>query len=366
MKKYIFILLICIFTALPNLASNTLQSNDILQMETVTEKNIHFLFDAKYLLKEDYNYYLAGGKTVYGILLAVLDKTNTTNYKYKDVNIKYLEIMQSKIENVAINQIESEPLYIEDKDYIHLTNDVKKIINSFNLLLEDKNQYLNDVISNFNSKITYWNNEYNENKTNMAKIKKIQEDVYDEYNSNKNYINNYKPSKTSQEIYDKIVEMNTSLLDLSNKLNGAGYNYEKQKYLNWAKRNNKKIVCGTLSEFVYSPYATPKISCIYTHVPSVDFPLKIEQALKGGVLVTGDYTLGYISTMKNIFIQTSKQFVSNQWLKEPLVVEYTGNFDYITVLGAPQSVWKFYRYGENEIKNNFDIPGEKLYFYHPY
>lgn len=118
----------------------------------------------------------------------------------------------------------------------------------------------------------------------------------------------------------------------------------------------KEKISGSLSDFVYLPYATPKQGAIYIHNPQVDYPLQVVQALKGGVLINGDFNVSH-NQMKNIYVQTTKQYVTGQWLSEPIIVKFIGTMDYTSLVGN-QRVWKFYKYGKAEIEKNvdFDIP----------
>jgi len=141
------------------------------------------------------------------------------------------------------------------------------------------------------------------------------------------------------------------------------YEYEKKKYNDWAKRNNKKVIKGALEQFVYYAYNTPQ-NGLYTHNPRKNFYLKVLQSVPGGIILTGSYSIGTYN-VNPIFLQTSKKFADGQIILEPIVAEFKGYFDYTTVLGAKKRILKFYRYGENEIKNTFNIPGQPFYFYSP-
>ena len=120
----------------------------------------------------------------------------------------------------------------------------------------------------------------------------------------------------------------------------------------------KEHICGSLESFVYNPRVnSPQAGCLYNYDPySSNLILKVQQVINGGVLVTGDnnYYGGYFPETKTIFVQTSKQFVDDQWMKEKEIVKYMGVYSYTTVLGARKSVYKFYRYGKNEYEKYVD------------
>lgn len=140
------------------------------------------------------------------------------------------------------------------------------------------------------------------------------------------------------------------------------FNYEKNKTINYMKKNGKKLDGGDIATFIYiASYYNPTTSHIYDY-NSVSHPLYICQVLKNGVMVRGNYTLGYNSTMANIFIQTNRKYAANQGLKRNTYYAYTGIMHYKTAFGVPNAVWKFRELSQTEVKNNFTV-NYKLYFY---
>lgn len=122
----------------------------------------------------------------------------------------------------------------------------------------------------------------------------------------------------------------------------------------------KERICGSLSTYVYIQNANPpQVGCLYAYNPydrMTPFTLRVQQVINGGILVSADtnYYGSYFSNPKTIFIQTSKQFVDDQLMRDKEIVKYMGVYDYITVLGARKRVYKFYRYGKYEIEKNVD------------
>ena len=122
----------------------------------------------------------------------------------------------------------------------------------------------------------------------------------------------------------------------------------------------KERICGSLSTYVYMQNANPpKVGCLYAYNPydrMNPFTLRVKQVINGGILVSADtvYYGSYFSNPKTIFIQTSKQFVDDQLMRDKEIVKYMGVYDYITVLGARKRVYKFYRYGKYEIEKNVE------------
>ncbi len=129
----------------------------------------------------------------------------------------------------------------------------------------------------------------------------------------------------------------------------------------------KEQICGSLSTFVYMQNANPpKIGCLYAYNPydrMNPLTLRVKQVLNGGILVSADavYYGNYFENPKTIFIQTSKQFVDEQLMRDKEIVKYTGVYDYVTVLGARKRVYKFYRYGKYEIEKNVDTSSLENY-----
>lgn len=169
-------------------------------------------------------------------------------------------------------------------------------------------------------------------------------------------------------IYNDIKDLNNKLHKINNEIYSYSENYEKQKFISWAQQNNKKMIDGRLSNYVYyAQTPAPKLGFLYKHVPAGDFYLKVLQSVPGGVILTGEYMGPYGPTGDgSIFLQTSKLFADGQIIKEGIVAEYKGFYDYYTVLGVKKRIYKFYRLGETEIKNNFEIPEQPFYFYLPY
>lgn len=141
------------------------------------------------------------------------------------------------------------------------------------------------------------------------------------------------------------------------------YTYEKKKYNDWATRNGKKQIKGSLEEFVYNSFNNPVTNGLYTHNPVNNLFLKVLQTVPGGVILTGTYIGGNIYGVNLIYLQTTKPYADGQYIKEPIIAEFKGYYDYTTVLGVKKRIYKFYRYGQKEIDANFKIPGQPFYFY---
>lgn len=197
---------------------------------------------------------------------------------------------------------------------------------------------------------------------------------------NADYVNGAKPMEGNEYLtaiyehnppmYQAHIKMLDSIKDFDTKaqeVSEYSYNYEKQKYENWIAKNNKKRISGALETFVYGYGSSPVTGALYKHHPTQNLFLKVLQSVPGGVILTGSYRVGNgMYNINPIFLQTTKTFADGQYIREPLMAEFKGYYDYTTVLGARKRIYKFYRLGQKEIDANFNIPGQPFYFYQPY
>lgn len=358
----------------PNINKNIVSDNFLQQdfekkfIEQFKEKvSIIFLLDGNYLFTDDYNGYLNGGNSLYGDIINKISKLNNSNLPNKAVNLQYLKLVKNNIENTAKNQTSIETIVIPDNDFKLLDEDTKFYTNFNNVYAQnDKTIYLNVVTQGFNAQIDKWQEVFNKNKNNPKALKNL----YDEVEHEEEYIKQYLNAghAAQPEIENKLKEYKDVLNSTSYIIYKQGESYEKQKFYSWAKKNNKKLVAGRLSNYVYNAYApAPKLGYLYEHIPAGDFYLKVLQSMPGGVILTGEYMGPYGPVGHgSIFLQTSKQFADGKYILEPIIAEYKGYYDYYTVLGVKKRIYKFYRLGESEIKKNFEIPGQPFYFYTPY
>lgn len=313
------------------------------------------------------------------------------------INVLYLRAFEEKASNTAI-WATSQKISYNNKQYSgnELLEEIKNTDNQVEKLYQGYKNNPNDMKRNYElvklmgmskGKYTYF-------------IKTIESDVIDKayeiytdsYNLQKDR-NNIKFDNTltlnnpedavgfldkssfSIRLFDKIsmVKAHDEMIDLISKydtyakeVSTYSYKYEKKKYNEWAVRNGKKQIKGSLEEFIYNSYNTPVTNCLYTHDPINNLFLKVLQTVPGGVILSGTYIGSGISGVNLIYLQTTKSYTDGQYIKEPIIAEFRGYYDYTTVLGVRKRIYKFYRYGTNEIKSNFVIPGQPLYFYSNY
>lgn len=370
MKK-IIITLMLLFSCL-NIAQadNSMQVSyeQILMSKTPTWK----IMPAKFLVEDDYNGYLKNADTFYGDLLKELNKQKALNTVNSKLNAKYLDLCKKCFDNMYNNKT-SPKINIDNSEYSLLSEFTKVSVAFVNQMLSNEKISILVLRSFSYDYKKYINSKYLKNKNNMKNNKEIISAIENEIDSvnliykyllkNSNYIE-YNETISNDEFKQLFEDIKNDLELLSKEIYNYSYSYEQKKYDNWAIRNNKKKLVGRLSDAVYSPYFQVK-NGLYAHGAQFDYPLQVVQSLPNGVLLSGNVGLGGMN-MKTIFLVTSKKYVDGQWLNEPIVAEYKGTYDYTTVLGVNKRVYKFYRYGKNEIDNNFKIPNETLYFFKPY
>lgn len=187
----------------------------------------------------------------------------------------------------------------------------------------------------------------------------VSNDEFKIFKANNSNLEGFKFSSMVQEKLKAIDKINEEVSTYS-------YTYEHKKVANFLATHKRKKLCGQIANLVYMPAAgSPQIGCLYSYNLRVSFPLVVLQSTPNGILITGDYTIGYTNTMRNAFIQTNKRFVDNQILRDYGMYEYVGIMNYRNVLGGQNTVWKFRQLSMEEIRKNFDI-GNPLYFYQQY
>ena len=295
-------------------------------------------------------------------ILATSQKISYNNKRYSG------DELLEEIKNTD-NQVEK--LY---KGYKNNPNNMKQNYELVKLMGMSKGKYTyfiktieSDVI---NKAYEVYTDSYNSQKTrNNIKFDN------DLFNNPEDAVGFLDKSTFSLRLFDKnsMVKAHDEMIDLISKydtyakeVSTYSYKYEQKKYNEWAIRNGKKQIKGSLEGFVYNSYNTPVKNSLYTHDPINNLFLKVLQTVPGGVIISGTYIGGGISGVNLIYLQTTKPYADGQYIKEPIIAEFKGYYDYTTVLGARKRIYKFYRYGTNEIKSNFVIPGQPLYFYSNY
>lgn len=141
----LFILSLCLFMlSNPCFAGNVLQQQDELKfVQKRANDPIPIHYGKDYLIREDYYGYLNGKDSLYGEIVNTLDDMSKTNIPNKELNIKYLTLLKTKIETIVKLQNNSidnnmrlnaarQKIIIDDEDYKKLIKEVKELINISN------------------------------------------------------------------------------------------------------------------------------------------------------------------------------------------------------------------------------------------
>ena len=373
MKK-IFIYILVLFAILPCYAEinlNIFQKNkapDTYSLQKQKEAEfahnliqtpvLAIFMDMNYLIREDIDSYYNNQDSSYGYIVNLLKDCQNSKTQCSNADLKYLEILKSSWETAYKYNNTPNKIIIQNDEYSTLSENLIKQIAFYNFMFyADKTPYIPSVIPIVEKE-----------------VKELETDFINHKNNLSSLIKYYKKLKEAEEKYKRINSpylyqmgpWGDRLFKLVGEVRKYGYNFEKKTYMDWAKQNNKKLICGRLYQFIYSSAYTPKQGCLYEHVPQGDYTIQTLQSINGGVILTGDYRIGNgVYNINNIFLQTTKSFADGQYIAEPIIAEYKGYYDYYTVLGAKSRIYKFYRLGQNEIDKNFNMPGQ-FYFYQPY
>lgn len=145
MKRIILVILV-LFLALPCFAGNLMQQEYEAQFVNQMIKNGDVIpSDKAYMIKEDYYVYLRKGDSTYGLILNLIDKYQTSNIPNKDLNIRYLKLVKSKMDNVVAIKDTSldggkalktslSKIIIDDDDYKKLDKSIREGITAINVM----------------------------------------------------------------------------------------------------------------------------------------------------------------------------------------------------------------------------------------
>ena len=304
----------------------------------------------------------------------ILSKINEKAFATSSFGIKNCCIERNDISycgEAALKRYNDTEKQINDLYYIYKKHPTNMENNNklATVLLEAKGIYENDIniIQNTISRAyDLYKSSYEEQKKREKILdkdiskNKIVEPFYskDEYMEK---ISNSEPPFLILEYYNKIKDTAVKYDTMAYEVFKYSYKYEEKLYQ--ASKQGGRIALGSLSDFVYISRTQPKNKGFYQFIPQTDFPLYVKQSVPGGVILTGSYEIHGASKVNDIFLETSKQFADGARIVEPIYAEYRGFYDYITVLGASRRIYKFYRYGTNELKNTSNNSSQKFYFY---
>lgn len=138
MKKIIVFCLMCF--SLPVFAGNLLQQEyETKEAVKVTQDLSFHNMSKRGLLENDFQGYLNGGGSLYGVLKYEQEKLQKITTPEKNLDLRYINLALKKYDLMIKNQnphlVHPDKIIIDDKDYKFLTDNTKSFIAGFNMLL---------------------------------------------------------------------------------------------------------------------------------------------------------------------------------------------------------------------------------------
>ena len=288
------------------------------------------------------------GKAIINPRKAIFDEN------FDKLNKKYKSLLELFTNSEAMEKITTEEDAANVKEQIEIIS--KRFSINKNNIKQNKDDY---------DSLEQWSDEY----------KGLADDIYKEYskaydsyyadvislpsgriaavkwgNNFNDFIQANKQNLSGLQLLDLINTEKIQIDDLAKQIYDYSYEQEKIKTEKYYKQMGKKSLCGNIDDII-NQCDTPKTLCIYY----IHRPLQVISVINGGVLA---YDSVY---QTNIFMQTNNKYVTNQIIDD-LYLVYIGIFNYTTVLGAQQAVYKFQAMSKIEAENNFKTPW-KNYFY---
>lgn len=131
----LFVLSLCLFMiSIPCFAGNLLQQEYETQKASEVSSNpMTSNYTKEALLKNDYEGYLNGGRSLFGMIRYIQEESpkNSLDFKYADLMLKQYN-MYVKTYNQKIFQLKK--IIVDDTDYKLLKENTKEVISVFNLI----------------------------------------------------------------------------------------------------------------------------------------------------------------------------------------------------------------------------------------
>lgn len=139
MKNLLLLFVLCLFS-LPVFAGNLLQQEyEIKEAVKVTQDLSFHNLSKRGLLENDYQCYLNGGGSLYGVMKYEQERLQKITTPEKNLDLRYINLALKKYDLIIKNQnphlVHPDKIIIDDKDYKILTDNTKSIIAGFNMLL---------------------------------------------------------------------------------------------------------------------------------------------------------------------------------------------------------------------------------------
>lgn len=138
MKNLLLLFVLCLFS-LPVFAGN------LLQQEYETKEAVKFTQDLSFhnmskrgLLENDYQGYLNGGRSLYGMLKYEQERLEKITTPEKNLDLRYINIMikryDTRIKAINSQLFNLQKIIVNDDEYKYLSKDTKVALAMFNLI----------------------------------------------------------------------------------------------------------------------------------------------------------------------------------------------------------------------------------------
>ena len=361
-----------------------MNTSEIVAKGETIESVLGIFIPNEILIQEDYLYYQKKGGSIIGDIYKTLeDIENKGDFENKQFNIailnkiinqykKKIDAIKMKDYNIDLSYNTPTKIMLSNQDFDKLEEDVKNRLLLINYVFFDmasvQQTYYKFLDSSINGILNKYNQQFNENKNNLAKLNDLYNLLSSERDKLTSYANGIKRLHNQDDyctsLMNKINNTSEKISNLKNSVGSYGINVEKTSYNNWLKKNNvKPISKTTLSNYVYGTYyEAPNKNFLYKHIPI--YPVQVLQSVNGGVLLTGNYSIIQADNIQVVFLETNKKYANGYILRNPLILEYKGIYNYYNTFGAKNSIYWFRELSQAEINKKYaSLPN--YYFFNP-
>ena len=374
-----------------------MRTSDIVAKGETIENVIGGFVPNDFAIQEDFSIYQQKGNSIIGEIYKTLenienkeysdnigiDMYKSTCFENKQFNIailnkiinqykKKIDAIKMKDYNIDLSYNTPTKIMLSNQDFDKLEEDVKNRLLLINYVFFDmasvQQTYYKFLDSSINGILNKYNQQFNENKNNLAKLNDLYNLLSSERDKLTSYANGIKRLHNQDDyctsLMNKINNTSEKISNLQNSVGSYGISVEKTSYNNWLKKNNvKPISKTTLSNYVYGTYyEVPNKNFLYKHIPI--YPVQVLQSVNGGVLLTGNYSIIQADNIQVVFLETNKKYANGYILRNPLILEYKGIYNYYNTFGAKNSIYWFRELSQAEINKKYaSLPN--YYFFNP-
>ena len=361
-----------------------MRTSDIVAKGETIENVIGGFVPNDFAIQEDFSIYQQKGNSIIGEIYKTLENIENKEYfENKQFNIailnkiinqykKKIDAIKMKDYNIDLSYNTPTKIMLSNQDFDKLEEDVKNRLLLINYVFFDmasvQQTYYKFLDSSINGILNKYNQQFNENKNNLAKLNDLYNLLSSERDKLTSYANGIKRLHNQDDyctsLMNKINNTSEKISNLQNSVGSYGISVEKTSYNNWLKKNNvKPISKTTLSNYVYGTYyEVPNKNFLYKHIPI--YPVQVLQSVNGGVLLTGNYSIIQADNIQVVFLETNKKYANGYILRNPLILEYKGIYNYYNTFGAKNSIYWFRELSQAEINKKYaSLPN--YYFFNP-